>query len=400
MPVRPPMPNITGMPQTPQNRPVGYPPKNDQKQVPVPQQGMTSMVPQPINVPAIPQTMPQMMSQNVPEAHYIHQLVKNLDKERADLFFRLFNCKKQKRSEDRPEIFMQNVFPALRNATPNIGVVICRLIESLRLQQDTYTKLLEPPIPIVFSRLKQHKPLYSLVQIAPPSGVELTPTNKDRRTELIPIGTFVSLMEPYPQNVPIVVDKNEVKPLKYGTADQSFYVAAPPGKAPPRFVIHFTAPPPSFLTWFTLQFVEYRQPKDILQELLASKNIPFNSLPVLARTPKCNGCSFDAIKVIEEIINTGSAQCPTCHENIVLTDLEFDLPQPQSARMIVSEDEAALTLAKLALADQVCALSPAAVEARSWSDMIFGGVGQAQGEYHPMVYNDTQEYVSTILSMN
>ena len=361
--------------------------------------------------PSIPMQLPpqinqphigQQMSSIVPEAHYVHQLLKTLDKERADLFFRLFNVRKQKRSEERPEMFMSTIYPVLRNLAPNISIILCKLIESLRVQQETFNKLLEPPIPLVFARQRQHKPLYSLVRLAPPSGVELTPTNKDRKAELFPIGTFISLLEPYPQNATVIIDKNEIHPLHFGTSDQSFYIPAQQhGKYPARFQVHFTTPPISLLTWFTIQFVECKQPKDVLYELLNSKNLVFNpQVPVIAKTPKCNGCSFDALKAIEEIISTGSSKCPICHENIILNELEFNLPTSQADLTGVSEDEAALTLAKLELADQVCALSPPAVENRSWCDLIFNGSGQTAPEYRPLSYNNTKEYISSILTMN
>ena len=106
-------------------------------------------------------------------------------------------------------------------------------------------------------------------------------------------------------------------------------------------------------------------------------------------------------KTILEIVNSSTA---ALSNGIRLTFVEGDwakhIAQKIAEGTNVSEDEAALTLAKLELADQICAFSPPAVENRSWCELIFNESVQMPGEYRPLSYTNTQEYAYSIQTMN
>lgn len=350
--------------------------------------------------PSIPQQMPGMVSQT--ESQFIHQLLKNLDKDRADLFFRLFNCKKMKRSEERPDRFVSSIFPMLKNIVPSIGYHIRFLIDSIRGQQETFVRLSDPPIPPIFMKHRQIKPLYAHAPIVSPSGFEMVLPNNDKRSDLKALGCFVSLGEPVPpQCLNVLIDKVEVKAAKFGT-ENTYFMIFSSLKTVKNFLVQFPHPPSNFLTWFAVQFVEERPPLEIVKDFCIAKNItiPPQTNQILAHTVKCNGCNFDAVAAIAEIQKNGFALCPTCKTEILLNELEFNFPSSNNQYQAVSEDEAALTLAKLALADQVCAFAPPAIESRSWNDLIFNGIGQPPGAFHQLAYSDTNEYTNAVLSMN
>lgn len=340
---------------------------------------------------------------SAPESAFIRQLLKNLDKERTDFFFRLFNCKKMKRSkEERPDRFISTIFPGLKNIDQAIVYHLSVLVDNIRGQQDAFIKLSDPPVPPIFTKHRMIKPIYAHARYVASTGLEMQLPNIEKRGELRALGSFVFLGDPPPVNcMSVLIDKTEVKPCKFGT-ENFYFMVMPTGKS---FFIQFPYPPPNFLTWFAVHFVEERPAIDVVRDLCAARNIAQTpSSQILAHTSKCTGCSFDAAWAVSELQRNGFAQCPSCRQEIQLADLELTVVQagqgqPQSFQT-VSEDEAALTLAKLTLADQVCALSPAAEETRGWNEMIFNGVGQPPGSFHQIGYSDTNEYINAVLSMN
>ncbi|OHT03471.1 hypothetical protein TRFO_06734 [Tritrichomonas foetus] len=347
-----------------------------------PQQNVMPPAYSPQNVnPPIPTMTPEVPRMNL--------LLANLNEEKSDLFYSLFDCHQGKKREEKQENFIKLVMQHFHPSWISYTTVF---LDQISQAGSIYQKFKEPPLPVCFARMKGCKPAYKNI-VTNNMKLEFQP-NKNSRKGMV-IGSFLTVTENFDTtNTSIVVEKNEILPQKFGEID-NFYILYPATKAPTRFYVQINGPaPPSFLSWFVVQYVEKRNAGDILHSLLsaAMPSTTQNEKVQLARTPSCNGCSFYAIQAIENILTSGNAKCPTCGANIMLSELIFDshaAPPPQQMRI---EEDPEMQQGRLACSEQLCSLMKPSHTEQDWESILFDESGLAPAEYIPMQYTNTAEF--------
>lgn len=369
-----------------------------------------------------------------PEISQMTSLLAKISDDRADLIFSLFDIHQPKKKHDKIQAFIKFV---IKNFHPNWVLITLNLIEqidqspqsfaltpqplssapssssisqqatgltpqptsvvqptssAITIPINTYQKFKEPPLPLVFSRIKNCKPLFKNL-ILNQNRLEFTPKNCRK---YIVIGSFISANEtinPAQYSVSVFCEKNEIQPLNFGD-NESYYVLFPEGgKVPQHFLIQITSQsksfPASFLTWFVCQFVERKNAVDVLHQLLSTTQ---NEKIQLARTPMCKGCSFYAIHAIEDILKKGFALCPTCHANIILNDLIFDSKAAAPPQQIKIEENKDMKQGRIACSDALTTLMKPSHTEQDWKDILFDQGGLLSKEYTPLRYSNTYEF--------
>jgi hypothetical protein len=90
----------------------------------------------------------------------LNQLLMNIPDDRADLFYRLFDCTQAKKREERFEQFMKTVFPRLFQTLPNFPQMPTCIVEQLQQNPAVYQRFRDPALPLGLARVKGSKPIY------------------------------------------------------------------------------------------------------------------------------------------------------------------------------------------------------------------------------------------------
>lgn len=409
---------------------------------------------QTINVPPQiqNQTAVQQMSLMVgpggisPEITRMKNLLEKMSKEKADIFFALFEVHQAKKRLDKIKYFINYV---INNFHPNWVLFTINFLDQINqsplattpaassavngssnpslaqpsssvapvpppnttlnvnIGLNIYQKFKEPPLSPIFSRVKNFKPMFKNL-VLNQNCLTFSPENCKK---YIVIGSFLSSterIEPEKDSVSVFCDTTEILPLNFG-GNESYYVLFPEGeKVPQQFQVRVTSQskafPPSFLTWFVCQVVEKRNAYEILDSLLTAvlpQNVQKEKIQI-ARTPMCKGCGFYAIHVIEDILNKGFAFCPTCHANIVLNDLIFDTKvtgTPQQINFKIEENKD-MELGRNACSDALTSLMKPSHTEQNWEFNIFDKPGLPKKEYIESKYTNTNEFRKEISQFN
>lgn len=393
------------------------------------------------------------------------QFFKRLNGDKLELFLRLFECN-SKRKEDPIEYFKSHVFVPITTMNPNFPALIHALVAGI--EGESYSKLKDPPLPLIYKRVKLKKSNGSYIEIHPTykfiqlSGqqIEIQPTQKEKKARPRVIASFLSFGETSPPTT-LIVDKEEIRPLQYAIND-FFYPLITDDKIPTKIQIQYQSLPFPFLTWLIIQYVELKSPVEVVRELMAKSGLPvedFNNdqiistnpssglapiastpsflplssnpsgsvplsgssssqlitstvnitpspkdLAVYAKTPMCQGCSFQLYNIIEEIIKNGSAKCPSCGVSIILNDLILEVKEDAiqeaaeneaSASFIDNSSEALIS--QMQFGDQIYLLMPVHPKEPDWKDVLYGGKGiPVDDDAMPFQYHNTEEYIKKI----
>lgn len=364
-----------------------------------------------------------------PEISRMRLLLNSIYKDKADLFFSLFDIHQGKEREDKVEFFIQNVMNSFH---PSWIAITLSFLEQIQQAPTTsysnqsanplsiavpnnsnnnsgtagpqvavninpYYKFKEPLLPMVFSKVKGCKPSFKNLSLNK-NRLEFAP-NKNCRKYIV-LGSFIcanETIDPAQYSLTVTCDKNEVHPLKFGE-NENFYLFFQEGKAPSRFAVQVTCQsgnfPPSFLTWFVCQYVEKRKADDILSSLLtaAMPSTTQNEKVQLARTPMCKGCSFYAIRAIEDILNKGYAICPYCEANINLNDLIFDNKAAAPPQQIRIEEDKEMHQGRMACADALTSLMKPSHTEQNWKIITFEEGPLKPAKYDQPNYTNISEF--------
>lgn len=362
--------------------------------------------------------------------------------DRSKLFFRLFECV-FKRKEERIDHFMNHVMVTMTALNPSFPTLVHALV--VGMAGDSYNKLKDPPLPIIFQRVKDTKPTYKFYHLNS-RAVDIKPTAKEKKSGPRVIGSFLSFNESSPPTT-IFYSKEEIHPLQYAT-NEYFYPIISDGIVPSLMQIQFSSQIFPFLTWFIVQYVEVRKRLDILHDLMNRSGIQITesndqntsninkpiqmthspasfqttnplltSIPtvpifspsqrdlcIFAKTPSCKGCSFQVLPVIDEVIKNGSAKCPLCGSNIILTDLILEVKQDAVDNLV--EDDMAMSyidnkpdvlIAKQNLSDQLCLSLAPHPEDPNWEEKLNGVNGiKIEENTEPLQYATNDDFIKLV----
>lgn len=352
--------------------------------------------------PRVPQPQPPAAYQPPPaissDVHQLATLIQKIPDDKADLFFKLFECTAGKKKEERFEQLTRSVLPRLTQFVTRAPEILCRLIEKLQHQQNI-AKIKEPPIPFVYSKVKGSKPIYKNVMLNWPR-FEIQLSAKERK--MVTIGSFLRFgNEAADPGISVSVDKIELRPARFGS-DSVFYNIA--GQKTGHYVVQFNGQMPNnaAVMWFVIQSVEKKRSADkksyhmLIQELARTHNwampADFKERAVLARTSACQGCSFELWRVLDLMMDGEDASCPTCGSRICFNDLQVELDSGVGPEMQIEEDPEMMA-ARLAFSEQPCLVKSSHMDLE-WENVLFGKSQHEleTREYEPIVYTNTEEY--------
>lgn len=428
---------------------------------PIPPSGINT--PQtPIIPPKFPQQNAQMPLFN--ENQRLMSSFKRLSNEKSDLFFRLFECNSKKK-EERFENFKTQVLVKLTSINPNFPALVHTLVAGIASDYYSKFKDPPLPFIFRRVRWKKPNsesfeihPTYKFIQLTG-SPIDITPTQKEKKLEPRVLASFISFGETAPPTT-LAVGEKEIHSIQYGTND-NFYPLIMDEKVPPKFSVQFQSQPFTFLTWLVIQYVELKSAVEVVHELMAQSGLhvddnnndqnsatnssnsltPMSSTPsflslqsnqsgsvsisgtssssqletriiqkvapsskdlaVYARTPMCKGCSFQLYNIVEEIIKSGSAKCPSCGTNIILNDLILEIiedtikettEQESAVNFIDSNSE--VWISHMQLADQIYLLMPVHPKEQNLKEELFEGLGfPLEDNAEPFQFSSTKEYL-------
>lgn len=296
--------------------------------------------PQPIPPPTVysPPAAPTPPVTPMPnnDIQQIKEALDQLNEEKMDLFFMLFDCSKKSKNE-RYDRFIHSTVTKMSANNPNAPKFILYLLDQFINSTEVYQTLREPPIPIVFNKKKKGKPVFKLISVFP--GFELSlPTKIRRDSDTYVIGTIYSppaVNEPI-QQCSVMIDKVEIMPASFGEASL-YYLLMTPKKLSQRSLVQIRMPQVPTLAWFIVQFVSKNPAGEIVRDILTRNGyqhlippVPSTPVSIMAQTPLCKGCQIDMYNIIEQIFSNGNAVCPVCSSHVILQELKFDKRTPVS----------------------------------------------------------------------
>jgi hypothetical protein len=415
----PPPPGGAPSPPTPRQTPTGHShgghqppqkkrqPKGSHKHAAIPQPPIQpppppppiqQAPPPPIMTPPVPTTPVQpVISPGQQDLQRLNQLLVSISDDRADLFFRLFDCTTAKKREERFEQFTKTVFPRLFNSLPNFPPLLAFIVEQLQQNPTMFQKFKDPPLPIALMRVKGSKPCYKNLMLNW-GGFEFQPGPKERKLRVV--GSFLSIGEtPLPDSaVTVVVDKTEAVPLRFGE-EAAFYLLGG-SKTGHNLIVQFgpQVPKQPLLSWFVIQYVDRRPICEVVRELLFDRGMdpPTTDKPLLGRTPMCRMCTFVVQQVIETIMNNGSGVCPTCGTAIQLKELKFDQQLQDDDTDVQFEEEREMQEGREVLAEHLLSLMNPSRTELDWEKLLFNEGGIPFTECRPIEYSDTKQCINVL----
>jgi uncharacterized Zn finger protein (UPF0148 family) len=326
----------------------------------------------------------------------LNTLLVNIADDRAEVFYRLFECTQGKKREERFEQFTKSIFPRIYSSGPKTATILCVLIEQLQQNAALFQKFRDPPLPLILSRVKGSKPIYKNLYMHW-SGFEFQPNTKERKSRVI--GSVISCVDNSPPDGPIsiLVDKTELPPIRFGEDTPYYHLSS--NRSAHNFFVQFGGqiPKEALLKWLVIQFVDMKRPQDIVRDLLQENRIePHPERPFLARTPQCRGCTFPVHQVVETIMNTGQAACPTCGANVALRELQFDQQNVEEEPEVPMEEEREMQEARAFLAEHLLTLMNPSRTELNWESLLFEEEGLKIEEYEPITYSNTKEFITEL----
>jgi len=212
------------------------------------------------------------------------------------------------------------------------------------------------------------------------------------------IGSIISAVETQESSIAIHVDKVELPAFRFGEETPYYHLSS--AKSQHGFVVHFSGqvPKEALLSWLVIQFVEMKRPQDVIKELLQENRIEMQpDKVVLARTPQCRTCPpFPLHQVIETIMSSGAATCPSCQQNVVLRELIFDQRAQEEEPEAPVEEEKEMQEGRAFLAEHLLTLMNPSRTELNWEKLLFEDEGLKVEEYTPITYNNTSEFIAEL----
>ena len=243
----------------------------------------------------------------------LRQSLSGLDAESLGILMKMYGC--AQRRDNRIDYFLEKVFAKIARNAPNYLAFVQMLIDKLKVRGEDRELFWKPPIPPVMKETIPVRVMYRLVALHQKRVDLLTPVPNRKR---FLVATFITV----DGNLPIgalCVDGRDVAPLRYG-GNSNFYIIKPnPEKEKIRVMMPFIPTPDK--TWFVLQHLEMKPDLVIHRECRGHMENPDDG-EVVAKTPKClPDCSFPLTDVIISLKAKGSAECPRCGANVILSEL-------------------------------------------------------------------------------
>ena len=236
-----------------------------------------------------------------------------LREESLNILLKMYEC--AQRRGDRIGFFLEKIFHKITIHSPNYGAFVQMLIDKLKDTSEDRDLFWKAPMPPVMKETVPVRVLYRLVALHERHFDLTVPAPNEKR---FLVATFITV----DGNLPIgalCVDGRDVPPLRYG-GNSNFYVIKPdPHKTKIRVTMPLIATPDR--TWFVLQHLEMKPDLVIHRECRARMARPDDG-EVYAKTPNClPDCSFPLIDAIIALKANGSAECPRCGANVILSEL-------------------------------------------------------------------------------
>lgn len=323
----------------------------------------------------------------------ITQVMRNINDDDLEFFFKILDCK-GKTKEEKEKYLICGILP---NILPQFFPHYLYLLNHLKQAEK---KLKEPFIPMIFNRTNSNIH-YFLLPINL-SGIDLKIPQKDNN--YICIGMFLS---PFlNQNVPInslFLDGKEVNDITFGSNEKYFMISNNLSLST-KIRINFlpiTNTNLNYLTWFIVQIVEKKTISVITQEICNIFNLRLNDNCLYTKTDKCKDCSFQFINVIEDYFKTGSSVCPSCGVEIFISNLIFiknrinEEPNPP-----VVEEDNKLVNSRNFLGNTLGRCFDISENENKWYETTFIDCGLENGEYKPLEYNDSSDFIEKLFCID
>jgi hypothetical protein len=339
-----------------------------------------------------------MRAPHLPDGTVLLQLLSDLTDDKLEIFCRLFELPGGKRRDERIDVFLSSIYPRILASNPNASTFLHFFVGQMRSTPEVLAKIRDPPLPIVFVKLRGCRPSFRFFPLNA-AGFDLTTVLKERRPEVSLIGSWF-VLGGSPPNTPIYLDRAETPAVSFGGSD-AFYLLSPEGTAPPKIQINFRTQPSSYLTWFVIQPVEKKPTADLLKEL--APVLPrATEATLFAKTPYCKGCLFVVADVITEICKTGIGRCPTCGGPVTLSELIYEVKTPVEVAPPppASGEDEELHKARLSLADHLASFVKLSVNDNMWADSMFEKAAGWDQEPRLMEYHGSDEFLALMRNMS
>lgn len=352
----------------------------------------------------------------------LKEAISQMSEDKQDLFHRLFDNSSKRNKDDRNDSFVDQIYTSLLQINANSFNYLLTLINFFN---DDISNIKNPPLPLLFRRIKGRKPIYKFVALEK-KGFDIQPKFKDKQGDFGIIGSFYCFTESL-DPVPIIINKKEVEPIHFGTKEY-YYPISREENIPSKIHISFGTQAFPFLTVFIIRYVELRDSVEILHNLMAKAGIPIGeqapvtlsqapsfasfqsmqSIPsftqdqrIYAKTETCrDACSFPLLEAIKEILTNGSAECPKCKSLIILNELSLEVGQEkvkEPKEIELPDETPEMKLALQTLSTCLCSqLVPQPFDP-NWEEKHYGECGvQIDPHAKLMQYKTTEEYLAEI----